>query len=288
MKKYIFTLLCAGLAMMLSCKKNNNAPLPDVTQEGITLITADLESVFGTEELWQKGSYLGLFGSEKGTNEKFILKNAGVDKASAEFYGPEVKGNRIMAYFPYNPSFAGGADTMPVNLEPDQLYVEGADSLAQFLRYSDVSYGYMQQNKLKFVHTFGMMKVQVALDGVYTVYGITVGTGEQPVAGLGAFFPDGTMQMAPSSAKSVTLDCGDGVSSRDSEGKVRDFYFVLAPGLYSKLVITIYLKDEDPVVCELNNLEIKRISAEKFILAPVVVKAGGLGELQQQEVEFDE
>ena len=95
---------------LASCSADGEKDMFDVPHTGYTLFEADFEAVqMGIDQfegLWDKNLAIGVFGSESGVNEKYTLKNAYDGKAAGEFYGPVVKGERVMAYYPYSEGYA--------------------------------------------------------------------------------------------------------------------------------------------------------------------------------------
>lgn len=277
----------AAMTAVASCKPQYE-PLPDTKQDGLTLVAADFESVFDSEGLWSENSYLGVFGSERGSNERYIIKSADVNHRTASFYGPIVKGAALTAYYPYSEAYSGSTAAMPVTLDPDQEYVENASALDQYLRYATRVYGYQTAaGHLKFVHPFGMMRVRVDLEKAVKVSGMTLSCPEGSIAGLGVFSADGSVAMDETSARIISLDCGDGVTSSQG-GELTDFYIVAAYGVYPKMTLTIGIDGEDPAVCELNDITIERISKTDFTLTPVTVRSTGLGTFEVVDVHFNE
>lgn len=289
MKALHLLFLCpaAALTVLASCEKNTQGELGDVSQAGTTVISADIESLLLGQDtrVWPEGAYIGVFGSESGTNEKFVMKRAGAGLASAEFYGPMVSGETLAAYFPWQDSFAGRADAMPVSLTAAQQYSED-DVLDIFGSYCPTAFASMKGGKMKFFYPFGMLRVRVELFDNIKVTEISFTAAEKAAAGMGAILPDGSLKMSAGASTSVKLDCGGGVDSIGGDG-FSDFYLTLVPGTYDNAVMVISAEGEDPIVCTLDGISIPRIDAADFKLASVSVKSSGPQGFTVNEQVFD-
>lgn len=283
----LFLYASAVLAVAAACEKTGKEDLGDVSQAGTTVISADIESLLLGQDtrVWPDGAYIGVFGSESGTNEKYILKRAGAGLASAEFYGPLVSGETLAAYYPWQDVFAGRADAMPVTLTAAQQYSED-DALDIFDRYCPTAFATMKNGAMKFFYPFGMIRIRVELFDNIKVTGITFTSAEKGAAGMGAILPDGSLKMSAGAAKTITLDCGEGVNSITETG-FSEFYITLAPGTYETAFMVITAEGEDPIVCALDGINVPRIDAADFKLASVSVKTGGPEGFTVNEQVFD-
>ena len=288
MKMHNNILWCLLSALLcISCGNNREADLPDVSQKGTTVIKADIESLLlGTEtRVWPEGAYVGVFGSESGINEKYVLKRSDKGLASAEFYGPEVSGETIAAYFPWSETYTGRAEAMPAQLPAEQDYAE-APAIAIFQNYCPTAYSCMRDGGMKFFYPFGMLRVRVELFDCLKVQRISFTSADSPVAGKGVILPDGSLKMEGGGVNSVVLDCGEGIDSIREDG-FSEFYITLIPGNYPEAVLVIYAAGEDPVVCTLRGLTVPRIDASTYKLASVTVKSGDPQGFTVNEQEFD-
>lgn len=286
MKRLYYLLICSAL-LATGCEPESRESLPDVTQNGTTVIRADIESLLLGQDnrVWPEGAYVGVFGSESGTNEKYVLKQAGEGLASAEFYGPLVSGETIAAYYPWSDTFTGRAEAMPANLLPDQDYAD-TSAVAIFQQYCPAAYSCMKDRRMKFFYPFGMLRVTVELYDCLKVQRITFTAAGSAVAGKGVILPDGSLRMEGGGAGTATLRCGNGIETIRGEA-FTPFYMTLLPGVYPEANLVIYAEGEDPIVCRLDGISIPRIDASEFKLASVGVKAGGPEGFIVNEQQFD-
>ena len=286
MKK--ISIIAISLAVLFpSCEKSGETTLPDVSQEGITVIPADLESLLlgDDERVWPEGAYLGVFGSEKGTNEKYVLKKAFEGLASAEFYGPLVAGETISAYYPWNDSYTGRATAMPVALSSGQAYSE-LPAKDIFQQYCTMAFATMRAGRMRFFYPFGMLRLKVELDSALNVKEIVFSSSSRAAAGMGEVLPDGSLKMSGGASGVVTLDCGEGIPTEEG-GVFHYYYLTLLPGDYPDAKLVIKAEGEDPIVCVLDGISIPRIDASAFTLASVVVSTEGPSGFVVNEQQFD-
>ena len=139
--RYITLIILSALCLLSSCTVEEGKDIFDVPHMGYTLFEADFEAVdmLGSESDFvmsiQDG--IGVFGSEKGLNEKYTLKKAFDGKAAGEFYGPAVSGETIMAYYPYSATVNLYDGALPYVLSPVQSYSKEVSVLDHFLANSE-------------------------------------------------------------------------------------------------------------------------------------------------------
>ncbi len=271
MKKFI-TYICLPL-LLAGCELGKEDNQPDVSQKGTPLIQADIEGLLRGEDerVWPEGAYVGVFGSESGINEKYVLKRAGAGLASAEFYGPLVSGETIAAYYPWSDTFTGRAGAMPAKLTANQEYAD-TGAVAIFQKYCPTAFAGMKDGRMKFSYPFGLLRVRVELFESLKVLRMSFSASDRAVAGSGVILPDGSLKVEGGGLKTVELDCGEGVSTIKGDG-FADFYLTLFPGEYAEAALIIYAEGEDPIVCTLRNFEIPRIDSGSFALANIAVKS---------------
>ena len=290
MRRSVYMLILAMFAVVSGCTKVTTVEkeFGPVDNSGYTLLSADLETLLIEDEarVWPEDAYIGVYGSEQGENERYTIKDQGAGLASAVFYGPVVKG-KIAAYYPYDPSYIGNAEGMPVVLDSEQEYDEESDVLTQFMKYTPRAFGYMQDDKLGFIYPNGILHVNIKTYEVLTIKGITISSASSKLAGLGVVRNDGMTEMTESAAQKVSLDCSAGVLSKVGDSYA-DFYLVVVPGTYEDLEISIELEGEAPLVRMMPPVEVRRVSADDFAITSVTIKtSGGPADFTDTPVEFE-
>lgn len=283
MNRVIYILVCLCI-MVASCEKPG---FEDVTQKGRTVIECDIESLLfeDSERVWPQGAMIGVFGSEKGKNTPFHLRNADSNLTRGEFYGQEVSGSQIAAYYPYGPAYTSTPDGFPVSLSPMQEYAPD-EPLNVFLKHCPKAFAFMTNESLRFEYPFGMLCFRVELEETVTVNKVVV-RAQQALAGSGKV-SSGGLSLDAGAPESSVLDCKNTLS-RDEQGNVVDFYMVVVPGLYQRLEVEFYVDGETtPLYCIVNGADIPRVGAENFSLLSVIVKGRGPEGFVSEKVEFDE
>ena len=284
-------LISLGLiaAVFAGCTVKKNMEFAPVDNTGYTLICADIQSLLFMEgtQVWPEDAAIGVYGSEKGENEFYTMKEAGAGYSAAFFYGPLVKG-QVTAYYPYSSSYVGSADAMPVAIEKEQKFSSERDAVAQYLAYTPQSFGYQSDGKIRFVYPTGLFSLNFEGDEPVYVTDISVTSQSESISGMGVFRADGTMDMTNNSFNYVQLDCGDGVPSV-SNGQSTNFYIILAPGTYSDLKLSIGFKENDKkFICEVPEITIDRIDENEFKVSSLKISVTVPDDFEEVDKTFDE
>lgn len=290
MKKIIATFVSAA-CLVMSCTPQETGDIFDVPQNGYTLFETDFENltIGGTtaDMIWEKELGVGVFGSTKGNNVKYTLKNAFDGKAVGEYYGPEVSGESISAYYPYSGDYALFDGKMMYALSNQQVFDGRATVLEQFTKYAGYAYAFRKDgNKLNFQYASGVMSVEVRLSKVETIRSITL-VSASPIAGIGKVDSDMTVTLSESASKLIVLDCPEGVVSKVDDVYTK-FPIVLPAGVYSDVSLVLTLADGTEIASELDRVEIERITASAQEVKEIVVSTGGLGSFDVEgDLEFE-
>ena len=277
------------VAAFSGCTEKREMEFSPVDENGYTLICADIESLLMMEDrrVWPEDAAIGVYGSVKGNNEYYTIKNAGVGYASAEFYGPLVEGE-VAAYYPYDPSYVASVDAMPVTIEDKQVYDPQIDVVSYYLQYTPQAFGYMTGGKINFVYPNGVLSVNFEGDEPVYITDIAVISDSQNISGLAVFKADGSLHMTSNAYNNVVLECGEGAPTI-VDGKKTNFNLVLAPGKYSDLRLEIGFSGNDKkFICAVPEVEIERITAEGFNVSSMKIHISSPDGFDEVEVEFDE
>jgi hypothetical protein len=232
---------------------------------------------------WQEGDMFGVYGSEKGTNERYVVTKASAGKSDpAEIYGPVVKGNRFMAYFPYNPEYVGGsADALPMMLEPSQKY--DSDMMTQYWGYVPMAAGSLGEDGVfHLVYPLGIFSVEIDLDKQWTVQRMTLESKTKPLSGEVAIMEGGAISFTYGSSKSVVLDCGeDGVSIAEAK-----YHFVVPPGTYPAKDLTLYVQTAEEGLKTIPLAEevvVRRFEMAEYMVQSIVLGSSDLPGFTEQD-----
>lgn len=287
--KHKLIALSLVVAAFSGCTEKKEMEFSPVDQNGYTLICADIESLLMMEDVrvWPEDAAIGVYGSEKGNNEYYTIKNAGVGYVSAEFYGPLVEGE-VAAYYPYDPSYVASVDAMPVTIEDKQVFDPQLDAVANYLAYTPQAFGYMGGGKINFVYPNAALSVTFEGDEPVYITDIALISETQHIVGLAVFRADGSLDMTNNSFNTVVLDCGEGTPSI-ANGKPTEFNLVLAPGTYSDMRLEIGFRgSEKKFICAVPEITLERVTAEGFRVSSMKIHISSPDGFDEVEVEFDE
>ena len=267
--------------LLASCSADGDKDMFDVDRTGYTLFEADFEAVDmdgdNFEGVWDKDLAIGVFGSEAGENVKYTLKNAYDGKASGEFYGPVVKGEQIMAYYPYSEGYALYDGGMSYTLSSTQVYVSENTLLEHFCANAGYAFAFNNSdNKLKFGYASGLFLIKIGFKNPIKVTAIELVSENNNIAGVAKLNPDMSVAFGAGAVKTVCIDFGQGIWSQEN-GVLAQYPVVLAAGYYEDVKLVIKAEGYDDLICQLDPFEIERISVGDYKLTEVVVSVGGLG-----------
>ena len=280
MRYNLFAILSVT-CLLASCSADGDKDMFDVARTGYTLFEADFEAVDmdgdNYEGVWDKDLAIGVFGSEAGENVKYTLKNAYDGKAAGEFYGPVVKGDRIMAYYPYSEGYALYEGGMTYALPSTQVYTSENTLLEHFCSYAGYAFAFNNSdNKLKFGYASGLFLIKIGFKNPIKVTAIELVSENNNIAGVAKLNPDMSVAFGASAVNTVSVDFCEGIWSKEGD-VLAQYPVVLAAGLYESLSLIIKAEGYDDIICELDPFEIERISVGDYKLTEVVVSVGGLG-----------
>ena len=289
MKQKLIVLSFIAAAFCSACTEKKIMEFPPIDESGYTLISADIESLLFMEgvTVWPEDAAIGVYGSEKGNNEYYTIKEAGEGYSSASFYGPLVKG-QISAYYPYSSTYVGSTEAMPFYIEDQQVFDPQVDIVSNYLAYTPTAFGYLCDDKIKFVYPNGVLSLTFEGEEPLYITDITISSDSQSISGNAFFKADGSFIMSSNSSHSVQLVLRECVPSI-VEGKTTEFNVVLAPGTYSDLNVKIGFSGNDKkFICPVPKVTIPSITAEEFAVVPMKIKTSTPDGFDEVEVEFDE
>ena len=279
--RYTLIAILSGLCFLTSCTVDGGKDIFDVPQAGYTLFEADFEDIDIAGDklnaLWDKDLAIGVFGSKSGENEKYTLKNAYDGKAAGEFYGPVVKGEQIMAYYPYSEGYALYDGGMSYTLSSTQVYVSENTLLEHFCANAGYAFAFNNSdNKLKFGYASGLFLIKIGFKNPIKVTAIELVSENNNIAGVAKLNPDMSVAFGAGAVKTVCIDFGQGIWSQEN-GVLAQYPVVLAAGYYEDVKLVIKAEGYDDLICQLDPFEIERISVGDYKLTEVVVSINGLG-----------
>ena len=264
--------------LLVSCSADGDKDMFDVDRTGYTLFEADFEAVDmdgdNFEGVWDKDLAIGVFGSEAGENVKYTLKNAYDGKTSGEFYGPVVKGDRIMAYYPYSEDYALYEGGMSYTLPSTQVYASESTLLEHFCANAGCAYAFNNSdNKLKFGYAAGLLSIQIRFNNPIKITAVQLVSENSNIAGVAKLNADMSVTFGSGAVKTVSVNFGQGILSKNDDGFAQ-YPVMLAAGQYESIKLIVKAEGYDDIICELDPFEIERISVDDYKLTEVVVSLG--------------
>ncbi len=287
MKKYrnIFILIAASV--IAGCTETRDMEFDPIDTSVYTLVNADFKTFSDELHQWEADEAIGIFGSESGNNERYVIKEAGIGHTQASFYGPMVKGE-IAGYWPYDHSYVAKADAMPFSLVNQQAYHEDAAKMLE--DYSEKAFAYMTEGKkMEFYYPNSVLTLAFDFPEAVTVKGLRVESATSGLAGLGTVGSDGKVAAAESASRSVELSFEQLLLSETEEG-LTEYSLIMMAGFYEDLKVVLEIVEDDmPIVWNLPKLELKRISVSDFKAETVMLKpSAGPDGFVEKDVVFDE
>lgn len=278
MKRYI-TFILISAAILAGCNGADDGIGYDSRERTV------FEAVVENGPQWELGDQIGVYGSDQGANERYVVTRASVGTSGpAEIYGPVVKGSRFMAYYPYDPEYVGGtADALPMHIEGAQTYDN--DMMRQYWAHVPMAAGSLGDDGVfHLVYPLGIMAVELHFETVLNVRTITLKSSSLPLAGDISIVEGGRIAPTFTSEKSLTLDCGpDGVLTKE-DGSFTRYYFIAPPGEYPAMELRIVistLEGGEYLVHVPEAVTVERLKASDYHVLPVIltsVQAPGFGE----------
>ena len=265
------------LVLAALCALSCGEKAPSITVEGYTFFTADMGQIsmgtFRQDLLWEEGSYIGVYGSEQGDNERYIMRKSDKGLSVAEFYGYNVKGT-ILAYSPYDKSYNGSAESLPLYLSPAQELLHD-DWVSQYLEWCPTSCAVLNGSVLDFHRPCGLLVITFDIPETLNVSNLTLTAEGDFLAGRYSFLKDGSVKAFPTASDKVVLQCGN-KASVDAEGGLVGFPVVMLPGDYSSIELEVALPDDEPFKCAFNDVQIRKMTDTERPVTMVTVTAGGI------------
>lgn len=235
MKK--FSLLIALTAILSACTTRLALPQDPADIEGgdvVSVIYASVQPLILADEggviipgemqwTWPEQAVLGVYGSEKGSNEPYRIRSSYEGTSSeAVFYGPEVAGS-LSAYMPWKKEGAEYAQNGKAGIPPVQKsYDNPYENILNNLEMAATAEG----ARLVFGWPAGLARISC-----------NISTKGRKILSVRLTSPDADLC---SGGKSVVVE---GIGLPASVESPVTFHAVLLPGVYSGIMATMLLED---------------------------------------------
>ena len=261
--------------LLAFCLVSCNVPLPDVTEPEVTTnavskVTVsfpalEVEGVdHDYEFVWDASTYIGAYGSVKGSNEKYAATVETVGLSTAEFFGDAIEGN-LTLYIPYSNKGDKAVEAGRLEIPTTQVYnADPLSMLCNTIKYIGVATS--ENPEASFDYEAGLLKIKLAVSATSIesvsaqVKTINAANDAYP-CGWYSLFEDVTPRMINEST-TVTVSYIAGKSSTPSAPLT--VWAVVAPGTYENIVVSV--KDGEKVI-------------DSFVKGPFVVEKRKISEV---------
>ena len=281
-KLYTYAIMLL-LICSAGCTRYINDDGKDIDVGGYTVFDTNLESVeifpgSNVAKTWEESSEIGVFGSDLGANEKYVLVKGSSGKTQAVAYGKVVEGETVQAYFPYDAAVSRQADGgITCELPRIQAYEPDVELIEHYLNYCPKAYASLSDDgALKFSYPMGVMKVSFDFDEILNITSIALRSSGK-LSGRLSITEDGSINTSEVSSSDIQLDLGGNAIPTKTGGALTPFFFVLPPGTYSDVNLTIeVISLEETFEVALFDLSVPRINGKDFRVASVEVTSSTL------------
>lgn len=252
MKRYLYTLLAAGL-VMTSCAVNEIQEAQS-SNKGVQPIyastEADSKTALGDYEdgkykvYWNEGDQI-LVANNYYEAAIYTSQEGGTSYAEFlpdEGYDPMDFSEGVMAGYPEKNMYLYSADPNEAayfTIPDVQTYYNGTFDDTAMPMISDVAY----DNQLKFNNAAGLLKLMLSAPSKATVQSIVVKAENEFISGECGYIPESKSYFFDEtmiSKNKVTLNCGNGVAVTSD---AKPFFIVVPHQEYTSLTITVTTKD---------------------------------------------
>lgn len=293
MKKVLLFGLMAALAVC-GCQKVEKGDTASAGKPFTATVEAMVDDAIAVETktsldsygnvLWKQGDQVSIFAGST-INERYQVTDASEGRTAAAMYqvtspgfvaGGEITNN--VAFYPY-------AATTGIAKRGGGTYLISDVTLPATQYYANVSFGNgafpmaavtssASDYNLKFKNVLGGLKLQLTGTAVITSISVTgnndeilCGAAEVTVSNTGV----PTISLTDETAKTVTLDCGDGVQL---DAETATAFIIALPAMTMEGGFTVTVADTDGGQMEIKSTRIQTITRSNLLKMPAVAYEG--------------
>lgn len=229
--KRVFFILSVALLLSACSKNGSNSDAPDVTNPPHNIVKATIADYGTVSHLWSEGDLFGLYGNRSGSNVRYVVEAISYEKSGeARIYGRGVDGD-VYGYYPYCEE---GYDAVAQGRQPLPALQSHASSAREQMMQNTVLVAKLENEAFSFSWLCGVLHLHLTAEVAGTVSSATLLSADAPICGDYSII--GTEPLISDPGTSVTQE---GINSQCSEEKPIDLYFMLPPGTYPALSISL-------------------------------------------------
>lgn len=230
MKRVLYIIALA--VSLASCSKNSgNGNAPEVNNPPHNIITARIAD-YGTAHIWTEGDLFGLYGSISGENVRYVVEPVSYEKdGAARIYGSGADGD-VYGYYPYNEE--DGCPAAAIGRQPLSTKQDYFSNARNQLLGNSVLVAKLDEETLAFSWLCGILHIHVTAGVDGNVQTASLISDDAPLCGDYSVIGEEPLLSNP--AESVTLE---GLNNLCGPDAPLDLYFMLPPGVYTSLFLTL-------------------------------------------------
>ena len=286
--KKILSLTAIAILFTCGCTKLIKDDGSGIDTSGHTLLKATIENLTlpgydPSVALWSKGHQVGLFTEGQSKAVCWDVRVSSDGKREAEFYGPLVKGEKIIGVFPYDSSVEYNGNAITCELSGVQKHLPGLSMTEFFLTYNPYVFGVANSGAIDFHYAFGMLEIDFDLAYPVEIVGLSISSDTQFISGRMLYDGDNLSETGASS-RTIILD----FESKTYMSPELKAYAVIRPAVYEDLSVTINMADGEEMRLKVPQTTIERISAGHFTAGHITVSSSDLPSLDQEDGYWEE
>lgn len=236
MKRLVFFVF--SVAVLSACSKGSSDVAPEVSNPPHNILSARIAD-YGTSHIWKEGDLFGLYGSISGDNVRYVVEPVSYEKdGNARIYGSGVDGE-VYGYYPYDEE--DGCPAAALGRQPLAAQQAYWGSAREQVMQSTVLVAKLDNEVLSFSWVCGVLHLHITAGVNGTVRAASLSSGDVPLCGDYSIIGADPLMANASGTLTVT-----GIGRLCEPETPLDVYFMLPPGVYSSLSLTL-TSDEESV-----------------------------------------
>lgn len=286
--KKILNIATVVILFTCGCTKLIKDDGAGIDTSGYTLLKAAIENLTlpgydPSVALWSKDDQVGLFAEGQSRAVCWDVRVSSDGKRDAEFYGPLVKGDKIIGVFPYDSSVEYNGGAITCELPGVQKHLPDLSMTEFFLTYNPYVFGVADNGAIDLRYAYGLLEIDFDLAYPVEIARLSISSDTQFISGRMRYDCE-NLSGTGASSKTIILDL-EGKTYMSTELKA---YAVIRPGVYEDLSVTIGLADGGELTLNVPQTSIERISSGCFTAGHVTVSSSDLPSLDQEDGYWEE
>lgn len=295
MKSALCIVAFFSLALVSCVERLAETEMPNVDNGAVTMVKAivkplTLEGVAGQGLYkWDGLNAIGINGTSKGVNERYLPVQSTIGGNEAYFYGNEVAGD-LTIYMPYSQEGGVRADEGYVVVPVEQQYYNNP---FDHLMYNSTLLATTSGNEVEFGFYAGLVEVAIRYD-IQDIASVKMLVGNLKEGYNNHFagelsIVDGMLnESKPLSNMVAVSGFGDGVNSSKEVGQELKVWLAVAPGTYQNFVFEITDKNNVTISAPVEGPFVVSRCSVVSCVAEKIDHDNGIGDMEGENGDFNE